>query len=160
MSQTPHALTTLLDQAEKTRDEAFSQFESARKAHEQSRQQLQSLCDYRQDYQQRWQQQFRQASGMEIMRSYQEFMSRMSEAEVEQQRRIEQAHSHVERCRALLIERERKVAAVSKLIERRASEHALKEQRRDQKATDETASRLHTSNRGGPLSAMPASSPP
>ncbi len=160
MSQTPNALTALLEQAETARDEALSQFESGRKAHEVARQQLQSLHDFRQDYQQRWQQQFRQASGMEIMRSYQDFMARMSEAELEQQRRLEQAQSHQERCRVMLIERERKVAAVSKLMQRRADEHALKEQRRDQKATDETASRLHTSNRGGPLSAMPASSPP
>jgi flagellar protein FliJ len=160
MSQTPNPLTALLEQAESARDEALSQFESGRKAHEMARQQLQSLHDFRQDYQQRWQQQFRQASGMEIMRSYQDFMTRMSEAEAEQQRRVEQSLSHLERCRAMLIERERKVAAVTKLMQRRAGEHALKEQRRDQKATDETASRLHTSNRGGPLSAMPASSPP
>lgn len=160
MSQTPNPLTALLEQAETARDEALSQFESGRKAHEMARQQLQSLHDFRQDYQQRWQQQFRQASGMEIMRSYQDFMTRMSEAEAEQQRRLEQAQSHLDRCRAMLLERERKVAAVTKLMQRRAGEHALKEQRRDQKATDETASRLHTSNRGGPLSAMPASSPP
>ena len=87
-------------------------------------------------------------------------MARMSEAEVEQQRRTGQSALNVERCRVMLIERERKVAAVTKLMQRRASEHALQEQRRDQKATDETASRLHASNRGGPLSAMPANSPP
>lgn len=160
MSQADTGLNALLEQAQTARDEAFSQFESARKAHEQARQQLQSLHDFRQQYQDRWRQQFQQASGMEIMRSYQEFMNRMSEAEAEQVRRTELAQAHLERNRTLLLERERKVAAVTKLMERRAGEQALKEQRRDQKATDETASRLHATNRSGPLSAMPASSSP
>jgi len=147
VSQAPQALNALLEQVQTERDEALSQFEHGRKAHENARQQLQSLHDFRQQYQDRWQQQFRQASGMEIMRSYQEFMNRLSEAESEQTRRVELAASSIERLRAVLIERERKVAAV-------------KEQRRDQKATDEMASRLHASNRSGPLSAMPASSSP
>jgi flagellar FliJ protein len=160
VSQAPQALSALLEQVQTERDEALSQFEQGRKAHENARQQLQSLHDFRQQYQDRWQQQFRQASGMEIMRSYQEFMNRLSEAESEQTRRVELAASSIERLRAVVIERERKVAAVTKLMERRASEQSLKEQRRDQKATDEMASRLHASNRSGPLSAMPASSSP
>jgi flagellar FliJ protein len=160
VSQADTGLIALLEQAQKSRDEVFSQVENARRAHEQARQQLQSLHDFRQQYQDRWRQQFSQGSGMEIMRSYQEFMNRMSEAEVEQARRVEMALSSLERLRAVLIERERKVAAVTKLMERRASEQSLKEQRRDQKATDEMASRLHATNRSGPLSAMPASSSP
>ncbi len=147
----------LLEQAEAARGEAVQQFERGRQAHDTARQQLQSLHDFRKQYQDRWQQQFRQAGGMEIMRCYQDFMTRMSEAELEQQRRAEQAHSYLERCRTLLIERERKVTAVTRLMERRAGEMLLKEQRRDQKATDEVAARLHAANRSGPLSAMPVS---
>jgi flagellar protein FliJ len=160
VSQADTGLNALLEQAQTERDEAFTQFENGRKAHEHARQQLQSLHDFRQQYQDRWRQQFSQGSGMEIMRSYQEFMNRLSEAEAEQSRRLEVTASSLERLRAVLIERERKVAAVTKLMERRASEQALKEQRRDQKATDEMASRLHATNRSGPLSAMPASSSP
>jgi flagellar FliJ protein len=160
VSQADTGLIALLEQAQAERDEALSQFENARKAHDHARQQLQSLHDFRQQYQDRWRHQFSQGSGMEIMRSYQEFMNRMTEAEVEQSRRVELAASSAERLRGVLIERERKVAAVTKLMERRANEQSLKEQRRDQKATDEMASRLHATNRSGPLSAMPASSSP
>ena len=66
LSQTPNALTALLEQAEKARDEAISQFESGRKAHEAARQQLQSLHDFRQDYQQRWQQRGLSLAGFRI----------------------------------------------------------------------------------------------
>jgi molybdenum-dependent DNA-binding transcriptional regulator ModE len=56
-----------------------------------------------------------------------------------------------------LIERERKVAAVSRLIERRGQEQSLKDQRRDQKATDEMAARLSSSG-GGLMSAKSVTS--
>lgn len=145
MSNSMQPLKALLEQAQTARDEAFAQYESGRRAHETAKQQLQSLHDFRKQYQERWQGQFRQSGGMEIMRCYQDFMTRMGDAEAEQQRRTEAARVFMERCQAMLLERERKVAAVEKLMERRASEQALKEQRRDQKATDEMAARLRAS---------------
>ena len=157
MSQNPTALIALLEQAEAARDEAIGQFEGSRKAHEGAQKQLQSLHDFRQQYQDRWQHQFKQAGGMEIMRCYQDFMTRMGEAEAEQRRRTEHAGVYAERCRAMLIERERKVAAVSRLIERRGQEQSLKDQRRDQKATDEMAARLSSSG-GGLMSAKSVTS--
>lgn len=154
MSNAQHSsLTTILEQAEGARDEAIAQFERQRKAHEGAQQQLQSLHDFRHQYQLRWQGQFQQAGGMEIVRCYQDFMTRLTEAEVEQQRRTEQARVMTERCRLLLIERERKVAAVTQLLRRRAQEEQAREGRRDQKATDELAARLMAANKAGPMAA-------
>ena len=152
-------LLTVLDQAESARDEAMACLENARKASEASRQQLQSLHDFRAQYQTRWQSQFRQSGGMEIMRCYTDFMARLADAEAEQQRRTDQTKAVVEHCRAALVERERKVAAVTQLIRRRAQEQSLQEQRRDQKATDEMAARLMSSS-PGPLSTGAVTSHP
>lgn len=150
------SLNTILEQAESARDEALAQFEVSRKAHEGARQQLQSLHDFRAQYQARWKSQFQQAGGMEIMRCYQDFMARLTEAEVEQQKRTVQAQTTAERYRLQLIERERRVAAVSQLIQRREKEEMTKENRRDQKATDELAARLIAANKAGPLAAPTA----
>ncbi len=134
-------LLLVLEGAEKARDDAKSDMEAARRAHEAARQQAQSLHDWRQEYQTRWQSQFRQSGGMEIVRCYQDFIHRLAVAIAEQDRRVEQTHAYMERCRELLIERERKVAAVGQLIERRQQEAALIQRRQEQKATDEMASR-------------------
>jgi flagellar protein FliJ len=154
LSSPQQPLIALLEQAQAARDEAFAQFESGRRAHDTARQQLQSLHDFRKQYQDRWQQQFSHSGGMEIMRCYQDFMTRMTDAESEQQRRTEAARVYMERCQAVLIERERKVAAVDKLLDRREREQALKQDRRDQKATDEMAARLYASARSASSSPL------
>ncbi len=135
------ALQLVLDAAVKARDEAMSILESARQAHAASRQQAQSLSDWRLEYQRRWQTQFQQSGGMEIVRCYQEFTVRLGDALSEQDRRVGMAEQHLARCRAQLIERERRVAAVAQLIERRQAELQLKQNRQEQKATDEQAAR-------------------
>ncbi|RZI84441.1 MAG: flagellar export protein FliJ [Rubrivivax sp.] len=142
-------LLTLLESAEKARDDAVSQMEGARRAHEAARQQAQSLTDWRKEYQQRWSAQFAKSGGMEIMRCYQDFTARLGDAVSEQDKRVNQAAQFMEQCRLQLIERERKVAAVGQLIDRRQFEHSQRQERQEQKATDEQAARA---GRGSPLS--------
>ena len=139
-------LLLVLEGAERARDDAKSEMEAARRTHEAARQQAQSLHDWRQEYQTRWQSQFRQSGGVEIVRCYQEFMLRLADAVSEQDRKVEQTHQYMERCRELLIERERKVIAVGQLIDRRQQEAALIQRRQEQKATDEMASRAGRGN--------------
>lgn len=134
-------LLLVLEAAEKARDDAKSEMEAGRRAHDAARQQAQSLTDWRTEYQNKWQSQFRQSGGMEILRCYQDFMQRLAEAVSEQDRRVEQTRLYMERSRELLIERERKVVAVGQLIERRQHEAELSQRRQEQKATDEIASR-------------------
>lgn len=135
------SLLLVLDAAQKERDAALSALDAARKSHESARQQAQSLHDWRQDYQRRWQTQFQQSGGVEIVRCYQDFMHRLGDAVSEQDRRVGNTEQQVTRARALLIERERRVAAVSQLIERRQAEVLQKQARQEQKATDEMAAR-------------------
>jgi flagellar FliJ protein len=158
MSSTPSPLLLVLEAAEKTRDAALADLDKARKAYDASRQQSQSLTDWRREYQNKWQAQFRQVGGMEIIRCYQDFMLRLGDAVSDQDKRVEQARVYMERCREQLIERERKVAAVTQLMERRQAELQLAENRRDQKATDEMAARAGRSSQGfGPGSSPMAS---
>jgi flagellar FliJ protein len=142
------SLLVVLESAQKARDEAVGELEGGKRAYDAARQQAQSLFDWRSEYQQRWQAQFRQVGGMEIMRCYQDFMLRLAEAISDQDKRVEQARLYMERCKALLIERERKVAAVAQLMDRRLVELQLKQNRQDQKATDEVASRAGRSGLG------------
>lgn len=142
------SLMVVLESAEKARDEAVAELEGGKRAYEAARQQAQSLTDWRREYQQRWQSQFRQTGGMEIMRCYQDFMQRLAEAVSDQDKRVEQARLYMDRCRALLIERERKVAAVAQLMDRRLAELQTKQNRQEQKATDEVASRSGRMNQG------------
>ncbi len=142
------SLLVVLESAEKARDEAVAELEGGKRAYDAARQQAQSLFDWRSEYQKRWQSQFRQAGGMEIMRCYQDFMQRLAEAISDQDKRVEQARLYMERCRASLIERERKVAAVAQLMDRRLVELQTKQNRQDQKATDEVASRAGRSGFG------------
>lgn len=134
-------LLMLLESAERARDEAISVMEGARQSHEAARQQAQSLADWRKEYQQRWSSQFSRSGGMEIVRCYQEFAAKLGDAVDEQANRVEQARTFLDQCRLQLIEREREVAAVGQLIDRRQKEKALGQQRQEQKATDEQASR-------------------
>ena len=135
------SLLLVLGAAQKERDAALSALEAARQAHEAARQQAQSLHDWRRDYQQRWQGQFQQSGGVEIVRCYQDFMNRLGDAVSEQDRRVGNTEQQLARARALLIERERRVAAVAQLIERREAERLQKQARQEQKATDEMAAR-------------------
>ena len=137
----PSSLLVVLEAAEKARDAAVADVEGGRRAYEAARQQAQSLVDWRHEYQRKWQSQFKQSGGMEIMRCYQGFMERLAEAVSDQDKRVEQARQYLERCQAQLIERERKVAAVAQLMDRRRAEAQLKQNRMDQKATDEVAAR-------------------
>lgn len=152
------SLLVVLETAAKARDEAVAELESGRRAYDAARQQSQSLSDWRRDYQVRWQNQFRQTGGMEIMRCYQDFMLRLGDAVSEQDRRVELAKAHMDRCRTQLLERERKVAAVTQLLERRQAELLLRQNRQDQKATDEVAARAGRHGRGLEAGSDPMSS--
>jgi len=155
---TQSPLMLVLEAAEKARDAAVADLEGARRAYEAARQQSQSLTDWRREYQTKWQAQFRHAGGMEIMRCYQDFMQRLADAVSDQDKRVEQARVYMAHCREQLIERERKVAAVAQLMDRRQAEMQLAENRRDQKATDEIAARTGRSTQGfGPGSSPMAS---
>jgi flagellar protein FliJ len=136
------SLFVVLEQAKSSRDHAFMLLESSRKILEDARYKLNSLHNFRQQYEERWQGQFRLAGGMEIVRCYQDFMARLTSAVDEQAKRVDHLQRDHEMRRTDLLECERKLSAVEKLIERRQQEMLVSTMRKEQRDTDEMATRL------------------
>ncbi len=142
MTHPTQSLLVVLEQAKSSRDHAFVMLESSRKIWEDAKFKLQSLHNFRSQYEERWQGQFKQAGGMEIVRCYQDFMARLSSAVDEQAMRVEHLKRDHENRKNELLESERKLAAVQKLIDRRQLEIMQTSIRREQRDTDEMATRL------------------
>ncbi len=135
-------LQTLLEREKKRRDEQMAQVRQAVANVEAQQQQADGLTGYRTEYCRKWSAQFRQAAQMEILRSYQGFLSRLDQAISQQQSVVEHAQRMVEVQRQRLVEREIRVATVERLIKRREALLARIADRRDQKNLDELAQRL------------------
>ncbi|MEO7152520.1 MAG: flagellar export protein FliJ [Burkholderiaceae bacterium] len=134
-------LLALLGQAERERDVCLAQRERAAAAHTAAEAQARQLLDYRSDYQRRWGEQFARTAQIEVVRCYQGFVERLTQAVDQQTRTAAHAAGLLERAGATLLEHELRVASVRKLIERRLREAGLESDRREQKQTDEFAAR-------------------
>lgn len=134
-------LMALLGQAERERDETVAQARRVEAAHAAAVGQSEQLLAYRLDYEARYRERFSVQSSMDMFQSYQGFMSRLTLAVNQQQGIVQQAERRAEAARAAVREQEMRVASVRKLIERRLAELRHAADRRDQKATDEFASR-------------------
>jgi flagellar FliJ protein len=135
------SLEMLLKQSETERNEALSRLQEAQGRAQAAQAQREQLLAYRGAYQQRWSQQFASRGGIEIMQCYQGFHDRLDQAIGQAQQGASRADEQVEQARAVLQQREMRVASVRKLIERRRLELRRVEDRRDQKLTDEAAQR-------------------
>ena len=134
-------LTLLLGQSERQRDEALALHQRARRANDAAVAQSAQLRSYRRDYEQRWSAQFSREGKIELVRCYQSFMERLTQAVDQQAHVVEHAAQELERALGALREAELRCASVRKLIERRTHERRAAADRRDQKQTDELASR-------------------
>ena len=134
-------LAILLDRATQQRDEAQRALQDLLNRAEQARAQHGQLTEYRGEYQQRWSQQFAQTGTMDIVACYQNFRGRLDEAIHSQGHVATHADQRVTRARESLLELETRVAAITKLMERRRLEVSRAQQRQDQKSTDEQAAR-------------------
>jgi flagellar FliJ protein len=137
-------LKTLLEREQKRRDEQMANVRTAVANAEAQQQQADGLGTYRTEYCRKWSAQFQQAATIELLRSYQGFLSRLDQAIAQQQSVLEHAHRMVEAHRQRLVEREIRVATVERLIQRREAMLAKVADRRDQKNLDELAQRLAT----------------
>jgi flagellar FliJ protein len=135
------SLALLLAHAERERDEALAEQFRAEVARRAAIAQAEQLVAYRRDYQRRWSAEFCRDGKIELVRCYQGFIERMTQA-VEQQERIA-AHAgvHAERAEAIVRGHELRVAALRKLAERRLRQREIAVARREQKETDERAVR-------------------
>lgn len=134
-------LMVLLAQSERKRDLAMTEHQRTKKASDAATEQSAQLLTYRRDYEQRWSAQFSREGKIELVHCYHAFMERLTQA-VEQQGRVaEYAEQNTGRAQTQLLEIELRCASVRKLIERRTQGIRLSAEKRDQKQTDEQASR-------------------
>ena len=135
-------LTALLAQTERQRDLALADQMKAQSAADAAQAQAEQLTAYRRDYEQRWNAQFTRSGSIELVRCYQGFVERLSQAVEQQTRAARQAAAALERATETVREREVQVAAVQKLVDRRLAEGRAAAQRHEQRESDEVAARV------------------
>ena len=135
-------LTALLAQTERQRDLALADQMKAQTAADAAQAQAEQLMAYRRDYEQRWNAQFTRSGSIELVRCYQGFVERLSQAVEQQTRAARHAAAALERAMETVREREVQVAAVQKLVERRLAEGRAAAQRHEQRESDEVAARV------------------
>jgi flagellar FliJ protein len=136
------SLQILLLREQQQRDQAQAALRRADDAARRAREQHAQLLAYRSEYESRWSAQFNQGGRIEILACYRSFMQRLDQAVAMQSRQAGLAAAQLEPLRLALLECERRVASVRKLIDRRLAERAHAGRQHEQKQTDELAQRM------------------
>jgi flagellar FliJ protein len=136
------ALNTLAQREQQARDQAVAALRHAEDSAQRARDQATQLMSYRSDYEARWAAQFNRRGTMEIVQCYRSFMQRLDQAVQQQSRVADAAEAQAGQARAALLDHERRLASVRKLIERRATERVHAGRRQEQKHNDELAQRM------------------
>ncbi|MDO9073489.1 MAG: flagellar export protein FliJ [Rubrivivax sp.] len=133
------ALHTLLEHAERQRDDAQAAMLQAESALRRLEAQAEQLRDYRDDYRTRHPALGGRSAGIEALRNHQDFMQRLDQALHQQDGQMQ---AHATRCAALrtqLVAQETRVASVRKLLERRGEVAQVQANRLEQRRSDESA---------------------
>jgi flagellar FliJ protein len=133
------ALTTLLELAQRQRDEALSVLLRAEEAVRRLRLQSEQLVAYRDDYRGRNPAMGGRSAPIELLRSHEAFMTRLHQAMAQQQLQLQNAEARTGEARAALLALETRVASVRKLLERREADQRLLSARQDQRRSDDAA---------------------
>ena len=133
------ALQSLLEHAERERDETMACLLQSEDSAQRLRQQLEQLLAYRSDCEARSPGHGGLAAPIELLRCHQGLAQRLDQALAQQSGLLQAAESQLLLQRALLLQRETRVAAVRKLIERRQHEQQRGLARLEQKRSDEAA---------------------
>jgi flagellar FliJ protein len=154
----PDALNTLLEQAEAERDGAQRALQRTIAEAESARGQHTQLLDYRSEYEQRYTAQFGRGGSIEVVRCYQGFSSRLTQAIEQQARVVQHLDTRIEPARRALQQAETQVASIRKLQQRRREEVLRALDRGEQRSNDEFATnRAARAGAAGPGSPMASS---
>lgn len=135
------ALVTLLEHAERQRDQALALQRRADAALSAAVQQQTQLAAYRQDHQQRWAEAFSQSVAVPLMHCHHAFSGRLHEAVDLQAGQVDRARQALARRQGDALDAERRVAAIRKLMKRRADAASQHLHRQEQRQSDERAAR-------------------
>ena len=137
-------LTVAVELATRKRDEAGQALAHMLRRHDHALQQLDQQSSYAADTQGRWSVSAQTSTSPQIVGHYYQFMARLDQTIVLQQGVIDDAQRQCQAARKLLMEAEVYLAGLKRLLEKRRQEHARLAARREQKQTDEFASRCRT----------------
>jgi flagellar FliJ protein len=137
------ALVLLMQREQRQCDQAQAALQRAEDAVRRVRQQRDGLLAHRTEYEAHWTAQFQHGASMDILLCYRSFMQRLEQAVLLQTRQVELADRQRAQARRELMECDRRLASVRKLLQRRMAEAAQAGRQREQKQTDEQAQRMH-----------------
>ena len=133
------ALHTLLQHAERQRDQALAALLQAEDAVRRHQLQADQLQGYRDEYRQRHPALGGRSASIEMLRCHEGFMQRLEQAMQQQQGQMQATHNRCASLRHALVAHETRVASVRKLLERRDDTARLAAARLDQRRSDEAA---------------------
>jgi flagellar FliJ protein len=141
------SLQTLLEHAERARDEGQVALQQAEKAARDLQTQAQQLTEYHSEYDARHPARGGRAAPIELLRCHLGFMQRLQQAQAQQQAQLQAAQQRVTQRIQALVGLEMRVAAIRKLLERREKEQLTANQRREQRGNDEASQQRAWSRR-------------
>lgn len=136
------ALHTLLEHAERQRDDALAALLQGQAALRRLEAQADQLRDYRDDVRTRHPALGGRSAGIEALRCHQDFMQRLDQALHQQDGQLQAQQARCAALRSQLVAQETRVASVRKLLERRGQAAQLQADRLEQRRSDESALNL------------------
>ncbi|WP_310461700.1 flagellar FliJ family protein [Sphaerotilus sp.] len=135
------ALVALLEHAERQRDQALALQRRADNALSVAVQQQTQLTAYRHDHQMRWAAAFSQSVAVPLLHCHHAFSGRLHDAVDLQTGQVDRARQTAVKRQCDTLEAERRVAAISKLMKRRADATNQHQHRQEQRQSDERSAR-------------------
>lgn len=135
------ALSTLIELAENEVENAAKNLGRMIKARDDANEQLNLLNQYRSDYEIRFQSNAKQGLNVTQFTNFQAFIIKLDQAVEGQKKLIQDAEYRIEIAKKNWQECEKKRLSYKTLIDRNAASELKKENKRDQKQTDERATR-------------------
>jgi len=139
-SQLP--LDTLIGLAKESTDEAARALGRLNAERSHAERQLSMLQDYRQDYLQRLQNAMQAGMSAADCHNYQRFIATLDDAIGQQAAVLRQADTHLAQGRTHWQQQQRRLNSFDALAERERRAQAVQESRREQRVSDEFASRM------------------
>lgn len=149
-------LQLLKEKESQERDRRQAQARLLHQRFELAQSQAEQLSGYRRDYEIHWQQQFRSGASPQVLQCYRQFVQRLDAATAQQAHTVRHVAGLMEQADRELLQQEVRVAAIEKLLERRAAAAQTHLARAQQRLDDEWAQRQHLGAGMPLLGARPA----
>ena len=134
-----NSLAVAVEAASRKRDDARKVLQDVLAAQQAAQAQLDQLQGYAGELQARWGARADTTMKPEVMYHHYQFMNRLGHAASIQNGVVGDQSARVQAAQRALLDAELRLASLRKVVEKRRSDFALQQQRRDQKQTDERA---------------------